>query len=198
MKNSNHPKKGDIIKVEPIRELKDIKNIKRHLIDKPRDLALFTVGVNTNLRASDLLKIKVGEVKYLAIGEHFTIREKKTSKERSITLNKCVYESIQGLLKSMGDDVSDNEYLFQSRKGKGQLTTPTLNSMVKSWCKDINLRGNYGSHTLRKTWGYQQRVQFNTSVPILMELFNHSTQKMTLQYLGIQPSELKDAYMREI
>ena len=58
----NHPKKGDSIKVEPIKAKKDIQNLKKLLSDKPRDLAIFVVGINTNLRASDLLRIKVGQV----------------------------------------------------------------------------------------------------------------------------------------
>jgi integrase len=70
--------------------------------------------------------------------------------------------------------------------------------MVKGWCKEINLKGNYGTHTLRKTFGYIHRTVFNTDIPTLMEMFNHSSQKQTLAYLGIQPSDIKDAYLKEI
>jgi hypothetical protein len=49
IKNPNHPPKGSSIKVDPIRKIKDIKAIKKLLHDKPRDLCLFTLGVNTNL-----------------------------------------------------------------------------------------------------------------------------------------------------
>lgn len=197
MKKSNHPKKGSTIKVEPIREQKDIKLIKKLLADKPRDLAIFTLGINTNLRASDLLRITVGQVRYLKPGEHFTVREKKTGKLKNITINKTVYDSIGRLLSEM-PAVGDNDYLFQSRKGEGHLTVPYLNSLVKSWCREINLKGNYGSHTLRKTFGYIHRTIFNTDIPTLMTMFNHLSQKQTLVYLGIQPAEIKDAYMREI
>jgi hypothetical protein len=31
-----------------------------------------------------------------------------------------------------------------------------------------------------------------------MTLFNHSNQKQTLEYLGIQPEEIRDAYLKEI
>jgi integrase len=72
----NHPKLGDSIKVEAIRTEKDIRLIKKFLVDKPRDLAIFTLGINTNLRASDLLKLTIGQVRYLRVGEHFTVREK--------------------------------------------------------------------------------------------------------------------------
>lgn len=198
---SNHPLKGSSIKVEPIREGKDIKLIKRILEDRPRDFALFVVGINTNLRASDLLRIKIGDVRYLKTGEYFTLREKKTGKLRSITLNKPVYEAIRGLILSM-PVVSDADYLFQSRKKKssvtGMLTVSYLNSLVKSWCKEINLRGNYGSHTLRKTFGYIHRTVFGTDIPTLMEMFNHSSQRQTLTYLCIQPREINDAYLKEI
>jgi len=194
----NHPKEGDSIKVEPIRSEKDIKLIKRLLADKPRDLALFTLGINTNLRASDLLRIKVGQVRGHKPGDTFSIgKEMKTGKERLITMNKTVYEAIQGLLATL-TDAEDGDALFQSRKGGNELCVPYFNSLVKAWCKEINLKGNYGSHTLRKTFGYIHRTVFNTDIPTLMQMFNHSSQKQTLTYLGIQASEIKDAYLKEI
>jgi hypothetical protein len=58
--NTNRPAKGSQIKVHPIIKLKDIKAIKRSLVDKPRDFCLFVLGINTNLRASDLTQITVG------------------------------------------------------------------------------------------------------------------------------------------
>ena len=55
--NFNHPKKGARIEVEPIRKEKDIKSILQLLSGKPRDLLLFTMGVNNGIRAGDLLNI---------------------------------------------------------------------------------------------------------------------------------------------
>ena len=62
-RNQNRPKKGSQIKVDPIKKRKDIESIKKLLADNPRNSALFTIGINTNLRASDLLRIKVGQVR---------------------------------------------------------------------------------------------------------------------------------------
>ena len=190
--NYNHPKKGSQIKVEPIRKRKDIDLIKKLLSDKPRDLALFILGINTNLRASDMLRLIVGHVKHLNEGDALEIKEKKTGKSRRITLNKACIESIRGILEA--DEHQDAEYLFESQRG-AVLTVSTVSNMVKGWCKEINLRGNYGSHTLRKTWGYHQRVTFGVDLPTLMVCFNHSTQKQTLDYLCIQAEEIKDVYM---
>ena len=192
--NFNHPLKGSTIKVEPIKSKKHIQTIKKLLADKPLDYALFTVGINTNLRASDLLRIKVGQVKDLKPNDEIVLNEKKTKKERRINLNKACIVAIQRLLAS--NEYSDKDYLFTGQRGV--LTVPTVNAKVKAWCRAINLKGNYGSHTLRKTWGYHQRVSFGTDLPTLMECFNHSTQKQTLAYLCVQPEEIRNVYENEL
>ena len=192
--NHNHPPKGSTIKVEPVKSKKHIQTIKKLLADKPLDYALFTVGINTNLRASDLLRIKVNQVKDLNPNDEIVLNEKKTRKERRINLNKACIEAIQRLLASKG--YSDRDYLFMGQRGV--LTVPTVNAKVKAWCRAINLKGNYGSHTLRKTWGYHQRVSFGTDLPTLMECFNHSTQKQTLDYLCVQPEEIRNVYENEL
>lgn len=193
----NHPQPGSTITVEPIREMKHIKSIKKLLSDSPRNFTIFTIGINTNLRASDLVKLKVGHLKHLKPGDHFELREKKTQKKRCITINKPVYEAVQALLITM-PGANDDNYIFASRKGGGPLTVSYLNSLVKKWAEMINLHGNYGSHSLRKTFGFIHRTVFGTDIPTLMTMFNHSTQKQTLAYLCIQPDEIKDAYLREI
>jgi integrase len=194
-KNPNHPIKGRQIKVDPIKNRKDIKAIKKMLKDSPRDHALFVVGINTNLRASDLVALTVGQVSTLQAGDDLVLTEKKTGKERRITLNPACIEAIQNLLSDSALD--DADPLFRSRKGS-KLTIPSVNRLVKSWCKEINLTGNYGSHTLRKTWGYHQRVTFGADLPTLMTCFNHSTQRQTLGYLCVQPDEIKGIYQNEI
>lgn len=192
--NRNHPAIGSIIRVEPIRDLKAIRTIKKLLADKPRDLALFTLGINTNLRASDLLQIRAGAVRNLKPMDEFELKEKKTGKLRRISLNKACVESIQRLLKSC--TFSDDQPIFSGQRGP--LTVPTVNSLVKGWCKAVNLVGNFGSHTLRKTFGYHQRVTFGRGVAELMAVFNHSSEKQTLDYLCVQPEEIKSIYASEI
>ena len=192
--NFNHPAKGRTIMVEPIKDLKDVKSIKRLLSDRPRDLCLFTIGINTNLRASDLLRIIAGQVRELKAGDELVLKEQKTGKPRRITINKAVAASIQSLLASK--EYKDEDALFQGQRGC--LTVPSVNRLVKLWCNAINLKGNYGSHTLRKTFGYHQRVTFGRGIPELMTVFNHSSQKQTLDYLCVQPDEVRDLYLNEL
>ena len=193
-RHRNRPEKGSHIKVDPIKRRKDIESIKKLLDDDPRNSALFTIGINTNLRASDLLRIKVGQVRDLKPGDEIELKEKKTGKSRRITMNKASVQAIQRLLASR--PYADEDLLFTGQRGP--LTVPSVHRLVKGWCKMINLRGNYGSHSLRKTWGYHQRVTFGVDIPRLMVCFNHSTQRQTLDYLCIQPDEIKDVYQNEL
>lgn len=197
MKTTNGPAKGSIVSVEPIRSTKDLTTIKKRLAGNPRDFALFVAGINTAFRASDLLALTVGQVRHLNPGDTLPVRERKTGKERRVTLNRAAHDAISNLLATMPDS-PDDAPLFKSRKGGKALTVSTLNNMVKGWCEWCNLPGNYGSHTLRKTFGYHHRVTFKTDLPTLMKVFGHATQAQTLHYLCIQDEDVKDAFMRDL
>jgi integrase len=195
MKNTNHPKKGSHITVDPIRDDKNIQRIKKTLRSNTRDLLLFTMGINNGLRIGDLLKLKVCDVKDLGVGDSLTIREQKTGKENVLMVNKGVYSVLQDYLSSK--DLSDDDYLFQSRKGNNNpLTVSSVHRMVQDWT--FGLKGNYGTHSLRKTFGYVQRTKFGVSFEVLCKRFNHSNPSTTMRYLGIQSKEVNDILMNEI
>ncbi len=194
MSNPNHPRKGSQIFVSPLTNKRLIKAIRMLLEDKPRDLCLFVIGINTALRASDLLNLKTEQVRHLPVGGVLRVHERKTKKLRNITINKSVRESLEYWLEEC-----DTEYLFPSQRAE-HLTVISLSKMVKRWCaiahtttgiKQGNL--NYGSHTLRKTFGYWQRMA-GVPIPVLMTILNHESQATTLRYLGIQDTEISDVY----
>ena len=192
--------KGRTCAVHPIRKKRDIQAIKKLLNDNKRDLAIFTLGINSALRASDLLRIRYVDVKDLKPGQSFQIKEKKTGKSRLVTLNKNSYEALNGYLKVRIKTPDDPDIpLFLSQKGpyKG-LTVAAVHRKIKTWCQMINLPGNYGSHSLRKTFGYHQRVSFKVDIPTLMICFNHSSQRQTLTYLGIDDKEVTSVFMNNI
>ncbi|WP_319759547.1 tyrosine-type recombinase/integrase [Maridesulfovibrio sp.] len=194
-KNPNHPEKGSQIKVDPITSLKDIANLKKLLEDNPRDLALFVLGINTNLRAIDLVQIEAEQFIHAKVGDELVLKEQKTSKGRRISLNGNVLKAVRPWAIRCQD--LEQRYLFTDRNGN-HMKANYVNKLVKKWCAKLNLKGNYGSHTLRKTFGYHQRVTFHEDIPTLMEIFNHSNQRQTLEYLCIQPEEIRDVYMNEL
>ena len=196
-RNPNRPQKGDIIRVEPIRRPEDIQAIKELLKDEPRNLAMFVFGINTALRASDILRTRLCDVENLKPGETFILREKKTQKKRLVAINQATYEAIQNYLKTR-PKTSTEAPLFLSRTGHEKaITVSSLNALVKLWGQQVGIRENLGSHTLRKTWGLHQRLN-GISTPVLMQIYNHSTQKQTLSYLGINEEEVIEAFQNVI
>jgi len=193
-KNFNRPKKGSKIRVEPIKKLEDIELIKKMLMAKPLDYALFVVGINTNLRASDLLRIKHNQVANIKPGHELEVREKKTQKLRRFNLNSACVNAINRLITSK--PYRNNDDLFKGQRGT--ITVPALNLKVKSWCKAIGLKGNYGSHSLRKSWAYHQRITYKVDLSTLMVCLNHSSQEQTLTYICVQPEEIRAVYENEL
>lgn len=193
----NHPAKGSQIKVEPIRDVRSIAKIKALLKDNPRDLCLFTFGINTAYRAGEILSLKVGQIDYLTAGDRLDLKQSKTRTYRAATLNKTAIKSIHNWL-DQHPDLRPDAPLFRSQRTKQALTVSVVNHMVKRWCKEIGLKGNYGSHTMRKTWGYHQRITNNTPLPLISSAFGHTSQAQTLDYLCIQDHEIEELYGMEL
>jgi len=192
----NHPQKGDRIAVDPIRKLKDIKAIAQLTQDSPRDHLLFVMGINNGLRAGDLVKLKVRDVRYLKVGDTLTIREGKTGKDNMLVVNKTVYKALRNYLERV--QPAGEDWVFASRKGNSHIQSQAVSKLVKKWTRAINLRGNYGCHSLRKTWGYQQRVAHGVGFEIICKRYSHSSPAITMRYLGIEDREVHDVLMNEI
>lgn len=198
--NPNHPKKGSRITVDPIRDEKQIKRIKRKLKKtSPRDYLLFICGINNGLRISDMLSIRAGSVRGLAVGDTLQIIEQKTGKSNILMINKAVHEALNMYFDSV--DLSDDDYLFKSRN-KGingaskPITRETVAKMVKKWTKGIE--GNYSTHSLRKTFGYWQRTKYGVSLEVLCRRFSHSSPRITMRYIGISDTEVENVLLNEV
>ena len=194
---TNHPAKGARISVDPIRSLEDVKAISQLLAGNPRNHFLWTIGINNGLRVVDLLRLKVKDVNNLKPGQSITIKESKTGKSNVLMVNKTVYKSLKRYLHSANLD--DQAFLFKSRKGNSPLQSQAVSKLVKKWVKPFrHLNGNYGAHTLRKTFGYVQRTVYGVGFEILCKRFNHSSPAITMRYLGIQNKEVDQILMNDI
>lgn len=202
IKNPNAPKKGDSIAVDPIQDEADIKALIKLLDGDSRNSLLFILGINTGIRVTDILQLRVGDLKYLNPGQVHQIVEGKTNKKNVIVINKSIRKALDKFIEDKKPD--DRNFLFQSAKkdqeGQPQpITVGSVNKLIKTWTKAINLKiGNYGARTLRKTWGYQQRVKFGVGFEVIAKRYNHSSPAITMRYLGIQDKEVHDVLMNEI
>jgi len=182
--------------VEPIRSLEDIKSIKQLLVTRPRDHLLFVIGINSGIRLGDLLRFKIHQLHGLKVGSSIEITESKTGKQNFLVLNKVIGRALELYFQS--GQFNPDDYVFESRKAGRPLTLCSVNRMVKAWTASINLAGNYGGRTLRKTFGYVQRVHFGVGFEILCRRYNHSNPSVTMRYIGVQPEEVEGIMMNDI
>jgi len=176
--------------VQPIRDREVIQKIKDILkINGYRDYLLFIAGINTGLRISDLLNLKVSDVKGK---DHISIREKKTGKPKRFIINTAFKQSLEGYIDFMADD----EYLFKSRNGDNRpITRMQAYRIINDACKKAGVKDKIGTHTLRKTLGYHHYQQ-HKDIAILQDIFNHSAPSVTLRYIGIN-DDMKDKTMQD-
>lgn len=194
---SNGVKKAE--RVEPIKSKKDIKKIRAYLKgSNMRNYALFVCGTNFLLRASDLTRIKWSDVvEGNDFKDSFTLTEEKTDKARTVRINVDVKEALK-LYKGNIKNFNFNDYIFKSRKGSNPLDVKSIHRIIKETCKDLNIKGNYGSHTLRKTGSYRIYVDNIAENPMiisyLQKILNHGSQSTTLRYIGIEQEEINDIF----
>jgi len=180
-------------RVQPIRDIKKIKAIKGNLKKRnPRDFLLFTLGINTGLRISDILKLKVEDVKDRAgdIKEYLDLNEKKTKKQRLIYINDEVKLALEYYFNKTG--IYDLErYLFISGKSKVNKPISRIRAwqLIQSWCQEVGIKGRVGTHTIRKTAGYQMRIA-GVPIELIQEVLGHQSISMTKRYLGITDDEV--------
>ena len=194
--HGNNPKPGSHTKVGPF-TLEQMMMIFNYLEGQPRNQAIFAVGVSTNLRASDILKITVLETRMALKRGYLMVWEEKTKNFRQITITNDLRGALERLLAIIGEPTKEDatKFIFANPYTGEQLTTETLNRLVKKWADWLGIKDhNYGSHSLRKTWGFLQRTILKTEIPLLMSMYGHSTQRQTLEYLCIQEEEKVEAY----
>jgi len=170
--------------VEAIKDPKLIEEIKKHLYNRnPKYWMLWVLGTNTGLRVSDILKLRVSDVKD---ADHAWINEQKTTKDRRLYFNRQLKKTINDYIRQQG--LSDNDYLIQSQKRREepmsrQWAYTVLNEAAKT-CGINTKEHRVGTHTMRKTFGYWH-YQRHHDVVLLQKIFNHSAPSVTLRYIGV-------------
>ena len=189
--------KNTHIATEPIKEPRDIellldyawnkKNLAETQFDKfiaHRNYIMLIAGMNTALRAEDLLQLKVKNIK----AGRIDVTENKTGKDQHFLMNKWLYEKILSYVREW--KLNDEEYLFQSRKEKQihdsyiqrPITRKASHDIMREYKAVIDYRGSFGLHSLRKTFGYQY-IKSGGSWITLCKMYNHSNPTVTMRYV---------------
>ncbi|SMB95161.1 Phage integrase family protein [Desulfonispora thiosulfatigenes DSM 11270] len=185
--------------VQPIREIKKIETIKKILLANEtfgsRNHLLFVLGINSGLRISDLLKLKIKDIMNKGkVKSYIELRETKTSKIKKFPVNKASEKAITRYITSL-DEIKPEMYLFKSRKGDNQAI-----SRVQAWeilnaaAKEVGITEPIGTHSLRKTFGYHA-YQAGIDITLLQKIYNHSAPSITLRYIGITQDDIDNVYI---
>lgn len=163
--------------VQPIRDPKKIAAMKEVLMKQHyRNYFLFVLGINTGLRISDLLKLRVSDVRDKS---HIIITEQKTGKFKRFRINNELREHIYQFTINKNAE----EYLFKSRRGHDRIHRVQAWKILNAAAKEVGLE-EIGTHTLRKTFGYHFYQKYK-DVAVLQQIFNHSSPAVTMRYIGI-------------
>lgn len=179
---------------------KDLTKIRNYFFRKEKFviLALINVGINVALRISDL-----GNLKFEDITKEWKvkIKEKKTGKYKYIKLNAICKNNINQLKVIYNDrGILPTGYIFKSLNReylkKGINKSLNTSSVSKYFVKariDLKIPYAIGTHSLRKTWGYNVYRRTKDIAPI-MKVLNHSSASQTLKYIGIDQEEIDSIY----
>lgn len=184
--------------VQPIRDPRKVAAIEADLKARSaRDWLMFLTGINTGLRISDVLQLKVGDVLRPAANgskvarQYIDLKEKKTRKNKLIPMTPLLKRA----LLEYCADLAPGVYLFRSRQGGSKPITRTRAYQILSEAAARHNLEHIGTHTLRKTFGYHF-YKMTKNVALLQMIFNHSDPAHTLRYIGIEQDQVDEAMAR--
>ncbi|MBT2758438.1 tyrosine-type recombinase/integrase [Mesobacillus foraminis] len=174
--------------VDPIKDIDKIMEMKKLLRKQSqRDLLLFVLGINTGIRVSDLLSLKVEDVwDGIDFKEFLYINDTKHDEVKAFYLNKSVRTELNNYF--LQTDFKGCDYLFKSKKNDQPITRQQAYRIIHNAAMEVGVTGKIGTHTLRKTFGYHA-YRKGIAISILKSIYNHTTPTETLRYLGIDRND---------
>ena len=168
------------------RLLKDTLDNRREI----RDLALCSLGFDTMLRASDILKLTVEDIIDNSgnVRSEIALKQKKTKEAHLVEIFDETKKYILELVKK--ESLHDDDYLFIGGRDRNKhITVRQLGNLVKKWAMHLGLNAKeYGSHSLRRTRAsYIYRKTGNIEAVRL--LLGQSSVSSTSYYLDIDKRE---------
>ncbi len=180
--------KGKLVGQKAPLKLKEIWAIRvgLQMQQRARELALFDLGIDSKLRACDLVKLRVRDVCH---GEHVASRasvlQQKTQRPVQFEITAPTREALETWIKTAG--LKSENYLFPSRiHNSPHLGTRQYARILDGWLAAIGLDPTgYGTHSMRRTKAslIYRRTKNLRAVQLLL---GHTRVESTVRYLGIE------------
>ena len=180
--------KGVIVGQKSPFKLKEIWaiRVRLQLQHRVRELAMFDLGLDSKLRACDLVKMRVRDICH---GEHVspraTVMQQKTSRPVQFEITKSTREAVSDWIKEA--KLGQDDYLFPSRiHTSPHIGTRQYARIVDAWVAEIGLNpSEYATHSMRRTKAslIYRRTKNLRAVQLLL---GHTNIASTVRYLGIE------------
>ncbi|MEW4283123.1 tyrosine-type recombinase/integrase [Priestia koreensis] len=173
--------------VEAFRDIKQINAMKRYLKKhSERDYVLFVFGINTGMKITEMLDIRVGEL--MEDGEHIKTFYEYLHHEqpKEVYLNQKIKQAVLHYIQHRA--LTAEDYLFKSARTNNPITRQQAYRIVHQAGEAIGFTGKIGTNSMRKTFGYHAYKR-GVAISLLQKIFNHSTRSETLKYIGISKTE---------
>lgn len=171
--------------VVPICDRSMVREVERQAeLMGPQPHMVVLLGLYTGLRISDILRLRVADIRM----DRIVMREKKTGKRTEIEMNPAA----RTLILQYTSRMRDEQLIFESRHimhAREPINYMTAYRWIKEACRRAGFRGEVGCHSLRKTHGYFMYQQ-TKDVALLQEHFNHSSPDITLRYIGVKQNDI--------
>jgi len=184
--------KGKIVGQKAPLKLKDIWaiRIRLQLGHRTRELALFDLGLDSKLRACDLVRLRVRDICHGdRVSTRAIVMQQKTSQPVQFEITPPTRDAVTEWIKEA--ELANDDYLFPSRvHDSPHLGTRQYARILDSWIEEIGLDPTaYGTHTMRRTKAslIYRRTKNIRAVQLLL---GHTKLESTVRYLGI---EVEDA-----
>lgn len=184
--------------VEAVKTAQQRNQIEAHLTEHGQIYAdIWKIGVNTALRISDLLSLRMTDVKSLDPKQpSLKLKEQKTGKIRKIVINRAALTVMQRRLKSY----PKNKWLFQSealnlgRRHPAQaINRRSVSRVFEQVGQRIAPKVALGTHSMRKTRGYAMHKAGRT-IESIAKVLNHSSPSVTMRYIGLVQQDIDESY----
>lgn len=174
--------------VQPIRDKGTVIDIGEFLKEQSvRNYIMYMIGIYSGLRIGDILRLRVRDVRDV---DSVTVMEQKTGKEKKFPLGKELKRELTWYI----EDKKDYEYLIKSTM-PGKYNTPITRQQAYKILREAGQKfgvDNLGTHSMRKTFGYHFYKQTG-NLGLLMKIFNHSSESVTLAYIGVMQDDMMSA-----
>jgi len=180
--------------VEPIRDKEKIKSMYYYLNGKtPKYGLMFKFGLNTGLRISDILPMKTKDIfnEQGVFKDYLVLNEKKTGKEKKIKINNALRKALTDFIPQ--ESRKGEFFLFYNKKSGSNIKRIQAYKVLKKAACICGIE-NFGTHSMRKTWGYWTYKASKYNIGLIMETFNHSSQNVTLRYIGVNQDQKDELY----